>query len=280
MQSNQPANSPAPQALASLKYRAARSNLLLLTFFSTVNIIMALTASPMYMLFSATVPYYIAAAGRSLLEEYGSMRYIGAVAAAAIILTIPYVIFWLLSKKHYGAMIAALVYFSLDCAALVYVSVMLFDAGMIIDILFHAWILYYLIIGVKYGGQLKKHSSAEPFAEAVPPIGTFGTVDQAEDAGVEPQDSPALREAGEVKHKVHAAADAFGHHIVYRKVGKRDELVVDGMVYGEYLYRSWTAQPHILTAYVRGMKITAGFAMSSNFIRVNDAEFAKSTRWV
>ena len=49
-------------------------------------------------------------------------------------------------------MIAALVYFAFDCIFLL----LNFSVDFIVDIIFHILVMYYLIIGVKYGKLLKK----------------------------------------------------------------------------------------------------------------------------
>ncbi len=283
MQSNQTMMPPQPskRAFAESKYKVARMNLLLVTVFTLLNIMLAATSADIYLLFTAEIPYFITAVGLGVMNETGITTVFVILLVTAIVLTIPYLIFWIFSKKHYGWMIAALVYFSLDCAMLLYFAILSFDLGsMILDIVFHIWVLYYLIMGTKYGAQLH-NLPEEKVPEAWPPLGSAGgTADGAEAGNPDFQNSPVLRAAENVRQKIHAEADAFGHHIVYRKAKKRDELVVDGMVYGEYVYPSWTAQPHTLTAYVKGIKISAGFAASKNFIRVNDMEFAKSTRWM
>jgi hypothetical protein len=246
--------------------------------FTLLNVIMAATGSDVYMLFTAEIPYFLTAVGLGVKNETGITTVFVILLVAAIVLTIPYLIFWIFSKKHYGWMIAALVYFSLDCAMLLYFTILSFDPSIILDIVFHVWVLYYLIMGTRYGAKLK--SLPEDPLPAAAPVPEFAAGNETDNGNPDFQNSPALRAAEIVRQKIHAEADAFGHHIVYRKANKRDELVVDGMVYGEYIYPSWTAQPHTLTAYVKGVKISAGFAAGKNFIRVNDMEFAKSTRWI
>ena len=55
-------------------------------------------------------------------------------------------------------MIGALVYFSLDSLLLL----LFFDVSFILDIVFHVWVLYYLIIGVISGIKLQNMPPEQP----------------------------------------------------------------------------------------------------------------------
>ena len=75
-----------------------------------------------------------------------------------------YLLCWLLSKKRSGWLVAALVAFILDTVALVLVCLafdMLTDS--IMDLVFHAWVVWVLIQGIAAGNKLKK-LPAEAFA--------------------------------------------------------------------------------------------------------------------
>lgn len=134
------------------KYSNARSNLLLMIGLTLVNIILLLVGSDTMMLFSATVPYFVAAIGVG--TEITELLII--FVAIAIAILIIYLLCWIFSKKHYGWMIVALVLFIIDsiCMCGLYISIQ--DFSGILDVLIHIWVLYYLIIGVKSGAQLKK----------------------------------------------------------------------------------------------------------------------------
>ena len=75
--------------------------------------------------------------------------------AIGIALLVPCLLCWLFSKKKMGWMIAALVYFVFDTAFLLLFALLLGMLTSIIDIVFHAWIIYYMIVGVKAGIALK-----------------------------------------------------------------------------------------------------------------------------
>ncbi len=159
---NQPMNQmPSPEQLALekalMKCRVARSNLLLLIAFTALNIVLSAITTAMdpsgggvYLLFSATVPYLVSQIGFLLYAETAKLLLLIAFVLVGVLLTVPYLVCWKFSDKHYGWMIGALVYFALDCVFLLF----FFDTGLILDIIMHAWVMYYLIIGVKYGKQL------------------------------------------------------------------------------------------------------------------------------
>ena len=71
-------------------------------------------------------------------------------------------------------------------------------------------------------------------------------------------DSNYLRPAEtNVKERIFLETDTAGHHVCYRRVGRVNELVIDGFVYDEYV--KLMEFSHELSADVGGYNITAGF---------------------
>jgi hypothetical protein len=65
-------------------------------------------------------------------------------------------------------MIVALVFFSIDTLLLFGWMVWnVFEGSYLIDILFHAWVLYYLIVGTMSGAKIFKNSAPNPEIPAV-----------------------------------------------------------------------------------------------------------------
>lgn len=174
---------PAAHAKAAITFRNSRFNLLLLVAFTLVNIIFVITKSDLYFLFSATVPYYLAVYGLfwtghlpdavpkgqkiDILPD--SFLVVMLVIAAVILLL--YLLFFFLSKKHPAFLIAALVFFAIDCIYMLYTVFSTgFEVSSLIDIAFHGWVLYYLISGVIASRKLKL--PVMPIEEAV--AGTEG----------------------------------------------------------------------------------------------------------
>ena len=166
--------------LAIRKYASARSNLMLMLVFTVVNIVLLVANADIMLLFSATVPYV--AAGLAAVDESGFLL-IPCLAVAALSLA-GYLICWIFSKKHFGWMIAALVMFILDSLCMVGLYVLGGNiAEGILDVVIHIWVLYYLIIGVRYGAKLRKLPEEEEIAPELPeqPIDQPVDADAADD---------------------------------------------------------------------------------------------------
>ena len=246
--------------LAENKYKIARTNLLLMLIFTVLNILLLFTESDMMWLFSATIPYYAAIFG--IISEDMAFLIVNLVIAGICLLA--YLICWIFSKKHYGFMIAALVMFALDTLVLVGLGLLDGQFSGVVDVACHAWVLYYLIIGVKFGRQVK--TLPEDAVDADPDLPL--------------QESVSLRYADrEVKHRVFLEAEVSGCRICYRRVKKVNELVVNNHVYAEM---EMVIEPtHMLTAVVNGHLIQVGYesAGSYSYINVDGIQVAKKMRW-
>ena len=158
-----------PQQMMQDKYRAARYNLLLMLILTVVNIVLLFTETNTMFLFSATLPYYAIGLG----WYWGSifLLAIGAVALVGFFLS------WFLSKDNHKWMIVALVLFVIDTAAMLWIYAVLladFSSG-ILDIVMHALVFYYLILGVINGKKLNElpqeivsDETYQPVSETMP----------------------------------------------------------------------------------------------------------------
>ena len=159
------------------RYRNARSTLLGVMLFSAINVVMAAFGSDTYFLFSATIPYFIAMLGAILCGrmsdefyaylELGEMDFLPGwlmigFAVIALVLVAAYFVLWLLSKHRVGWLIAALVFFALDT---VLMFVLFGFVGMILDIVFHIWVLVSLILGVVAYKQLQNMPPEEVYVQ-------------------------------------------------------------------------------------------------------------------
>lgn len=149
------------------KYRNARANLLLMAILTVLNIILLVTESSISFPFSAVIPQISAIWGIIWLGMEQTVPAILGIAVAVICLA-AYFLCYFFSKKHYGWMIAALCLFSLDSLACLYYTLKDFDAAYLIDIAFHGWVMYYLIIGVINGARLRQSPAAETEETAEP----------------------------------------------------------------------------------------------------------------
>lgn len=142
------------------RYDQSRMNLLLVAMFSLINVIMLATNQFTYFLFSAAVPYLITDLGMSYCGRYPEEFYEGGyaaynffdntvfyilLAAALFVIAIYVLLFFLSAKRRAGFLIAALVLFIIDTGAMF----MFYDlASSIVDIVFHAWVIISLVIGI------------------------------------------------------------------------------------------------------------------------------------
>ena len=147
-----------------MKYKRSRYYLLLVAIVSIVNLF-SLAFSQSYFLFSARLPalFVELALPMSENEIVEPSAFIVPI-IIGIILTVPYLLCFFLSKKRPGWMIPALVFFSIDCLFIIFLA--LFDVtAVIVDILFHALVMFYLITGVINGFKLKSMPEDEPLPE-------------------------------------------------------------------------------------------------------------------
>ena len=148
------------------KYVNARRNILILIIFTVFNIVLAVTKSNLYFLFSAYIPYALVDTGLFLCGMYPEeiyeeiydapyhtidfsgkeiILYILLVVAAFVLLW--YFISWKATKKgSAGWMIFALVLVVVDTLAMLLLGDI--SSGMIFDYVFHGWMLYSLISGI------------------------------------------------------------------------------------------------------------------------------------
>ncbi len=256
--------------VAKTKYQSARANLLLMIILTAVNIALLFINAEYMLLFSATVPYFAVIIG--MATQIDIMIAVSVCFAVAILLI--YLLCWGMSKKHHGWMIGALVMFIVDTIAMILMYVSMGDFSGVLDIAIHAWVLYYLIIGVANGKKAK-----EVPADAPVEVSDYAAYDaEAENEEVK-ESTPICRADEEVKHRVFLEADAVGRHICYRRVKRTNQLVVNGWVYAEV--EMLIEIPHTLEAVIDGHLIEVGTdASSRTFISVDGKRIAQKLRLV
>lgn len=259
------------------QYKSSIGNLLIVVCFSVVNIVLLLTNSDTYFLFSAFVPYFIVNNGMYLCglypEEYYydmpdmefmDKSFLAVTVVIAVVVLLVYLLCWFLAKKKkVGALIFALVFFVIDTVGMLWMTGFSMDS--VIDIIFHIWVIVYLIIGILAYYKIKKSPETDD------EISEDETGDETE------ENSEILRMAEDVKCRVFLEADVSGMHIVYRRVKRTNELVINGYVYDEYVALAEFA--HTLVANVNGHKVEASFNGVANvFISVDSQIVAKKMR--
>jgi hypothetical protein len=275
------------QALAS-KYNAARSNLILLVIFSAINLIMLATNAGTYFLFSASVPYLITGLGMFFCGMAPEEAYEGLdgmyfmdkslfviMFIISMLILVLYLLCWLFSKNNKVKwLITALVLFGID--TLVMFAYYGISPDMIIDVIFHVWVIVILAMGIDAHYKLKKMPVEEVMIEAeyteLPEEAAEGAIDGERKTT---PDSTPLRDAdNEVKAKILLESEIYGHFITYRRIKRTNELVIDGKVYAEYI--ALAEMPHMLTATVDGHNIAAGMDNTSHSFILVDGQTVKT----
>ncbi len=181
-----------PRAICEAKYNAARANLMLLLAFTAINMLLLLINSNTYFLFSALLPYGLVVRGMTLCGKLPDEFYEGGkdawlffedsylwgmVAVAAVILVL-YALTWWMSRNHkVGWLIAATALFVIDTAYMLLFWGVSLDG--LLDILFHAWVLYYLIAGIMAYFKWKK-LPPDPVPEVIETAETTEVVEKTD----------------------------------------------------------------------------------------------------
>lgn len=269
--------------LLEAKYNNSIVNLLLVVVFSVVNVVLLVANSNTYFLFSAFVPYFIADFGMYYSGSYPAEYYqdvsdlefadksfLIVCIAVAIIVILLFLLSWFFArKKKVGWLIFATVLFCIDTAAMFIISGI--NTEMIMDIAFHAWVAFSLINGIVNYNKWKK--LPEDYSEKL-----IDDVVENIDGDIEAADSLIIRMADtDVKSRTLLEAEKSGYRIVYRRVKKTNELVINGRVYDEY--EALAEQPHTLLAIVDGHKIEVTYdALSRMYILFDSEVLVKKMR--
>lgn len=168
MANNQTCDTPTKRAALDTTYNNGVGNLLLVIIFSLINIVLLVANSSTYFLFSAFIPYFITDCGMFFSGSYPAEYYYDVegfaflnksfltvtLIIAAVILVI-YLLCWIFAKKKkVGWLIAATVLFGIDTLAMFLINGFSIDA--ILDVVFHIWVIYSLINGIRTYYKLKK----------------------------------------------------------------------------------------------------------------------------
>ncbi len=277
-------------------YNSARANLLVAMVFTLLNSVLSLIGGNMYFLFSCSFPYTMVSYGAFWSgiyppEVYQELEvpesdllplwFLFVLLVPAVLALGAYLLCWIFSKKHVGWMIAATVLFVLDSLFLIlwYQPA----ADMIMDYLFHAWVLFFFIRGCISYFKLKEVNAlaAEVSGEAFEEIPEQVAEAQAQAYAGTKANTPVLHAADfGVKSRVLLEHKEQNYDICYRRVGKVNELIINGMVY-DLLDTGRMEQPHELCAYVDGHEIAAGFGADSRmYIRFDGDILKKKIRWI
>ena len=161
------------------QYASARMNLLWVVLFTVINIVLLVSNSYTYFLFSAFIPYAIVDYGMIVCGKYPADFYgdlsqyqfldstvLVVLIAVAAVICVLYLLCWIFSKKRRVAwLIVGLVFFALDTVFMLLGGI---TADRILDIVFHGWVIISLTGGIIAHSKLKKLPAEEPAPVAEP----------------------------------------------------------------------------------------------------------------
>ena len=144
-------------------YKTAWLNVALFLAFTVLNGFFVATCNIeegyTYFLFSFYSVIQLIAAGKVMQyrDPANGDVYLGIMVVLALIVLAVLVVFWLLAKKRRWAMIVLLVLVSLDTAVVVIDIFYAQQFSLVIDVVFHALMIYYFVIGIKAAKELALH---------------------------------------------------------------------------------------------------------------------------
>ncbi|MBQ4122013.1 MAG: hypothetical protein IJD35_08360 [Clostridia bacterium] len=148
----------------------SRMNLLLSVIFTVVNLVMVMISISTSFLFSASIPHYLSlffAVNCGLFDDSYYQSFYGddwknelvffdpsifwAVFAFSVAIIIGLFLLWFFSKKHKVCSMITLSFYIVDTLFLVAFSFFVGAGGidLILQLLFHAWIVYYAVLSVR-----------------------------------------------------------------------------------------------------------------------------------
>ena len=249
---------PSQKDLVKARYNNARVYLLMVLMCSVINVTFLFMDVDRFYLVSTVIPY-MSVIFWELLS--GTVFAYGALAVGLVYLLL-LVLCWALSKYKPGWLIAGTVLYVLDMI-LVFLMYLATKEPMFRG----SALLHGILTGMLVYGILCRRRQDS------------GAMMPAEEAEELPARGTALRRADlEVKHRILLKAEFEGHTVVYRRVKKVNELVIDGFVYDEIELGIEPA--HSLSARIDGKLYEVGYdGKSSSYFNVDGTQKAKKTRW-
>jgi len=232
------------------RYKSARGNLLAMIVLTVVNIGLSVAGSGSGFLFRAFLP-------ELAIGFFGDIAPWAGFAIAALLLGL-YMLCWALSKKEPVWMTAALVLFAMDTAVfLLFFAVIClggeFAFGMLLEVAFQVWVLYYLITGVMAAKDMRDIPEEVP-EEEVPEVEMGTYLCPAPEAI--PLREPSAKRRMILQHQTPGGLD-----IELARARGVTELIAGGMVCAEF--RGIVEPAYELAARVQGHDIRATMDISA-----------------
>lgn len=221
------------------RYSSSRFDLLFMILLTLVNLILILAGGNTYFLFSAFVPYQLAMIGYIFSGMLPDDFYVDELAdipifdsslfyilfAVSLVILAVYALLWYFSRNQKGGfLVAALVLFSIDTAAMLLLGGI--SADTIIDLALHAWVIYDIARGVHAWHKLKSMPVGAPVAAGVEEMPAAGLAGQTPTYTGLLQEIWAAYETGAMKERLSASVEVLFLDSKHHNEG------VDGLVDG------------------------------------------------
>ena len=248
---------PSQKDLVKARYNNARVYLLMVLMCSVINVTFLFMDVDRFYLVSTVIPY-MSVIFWELLS--GTVFAYGALAVGLVYLLL-LVLCWAMSKHKPGWLIAGTVLYVLDMILVFLMYLVTKEPMFRGSALLHGILTGMLIYGILSRRRQDSGAMMQTEPEELPARGT------------------ALRRADmEQKHRILLKAEFEGHTVVYRRVKKVNELVIDGFVYDEMELGIEPA--HSLSARIDGKLYEVGYdGKSLSYFNVDGTQKAKKTRW-
>ena len=187
------------------------------------------------------------------------------IAAFAVIAAL--VVMMILARKRNYKWLIVFMALTVADTLILYLHYGLAFSETIFDIIWRVSFMFSLISGVTAAKLYDKAKADEERKKKLSELG-------------EAANSTPLRNADmTVKCRMLLEHKTDAHHIVYRRVGKTNELVIDGVVYDEYVALAEFA--HELKATINGRDISAGYnGLATSYISINGSIVATKPRLI
>lgn len=153
----QQAQAISERALLEKKYTEAYRNIYIVLAMTVINLVLLLTNSGRYFLFSASVPYLLVVVSQAFYGEIAGGLFYVLIGIAALILLMYLLCGIFAGKGRKGWLVFALVMFALDSLVMLLLGIgtnALADS--IFDLVIHAMVLYSFISGISAANKLAK----------------------------------------------------------------------------------------------------------------------------
>ena len=249
---------PSRKDIAEARYKNARIYLLMVTVISVINVIFFLMGVDRFYLVSTVIPYMAVL----FRDMYAGTTLAWIALAVGLIYLSLMVLFWVLSRRNPGWLIAGSALYALDMIPVVMMYRVSGERVFLVSLVLHCVLLAIIAHGIISRYRLNNGSEA---------------------LGEVPEDIPArgvgLRRADmEVKARILLQAEFDNHRILYRRVKKVNELVIDNYVYDEIELGIEPA--HSLSARIDGKLYEVGYdGKTLSYFTVDGVRKAQKTRW-